>query len=191
MAQLQLGSFLFEPDDLPDEITLGGEQMLTVIQYPGGHKEVQSFGAQERNPSWVGVFNYTNAIAKVRVLDAMYRSGQVFPLRIDQLSTRYCVIRKFQWIYRSPSEIPYEIELEIAPKESILLPSPHSSAPTTSPSSDSPPPQKTYTVVHGDTLWGIALRFYGDGTQYRKIATTNKIKNPDWIVVGQKLVIPS
>ena len=53
-----------------------------------------------------------------------------------------------------------------------------------------------YTVVSGDTLWGISEKFYGDGSKYMKIFEANKevwknynddpnVIYPDW-----KLVIP-
>ena len=44
---------------------------------------------------------------------------------------------------------------------------------------------KTYTVVKGDTLWGIASRFLGDGQKYKQLATINNISNPHLIFVGQ------
>ena len=47
-----------------------------------------------------------------------------------------------------------------------------------------------YTVVRGDTLWGIAKRFYGNGSRYPEIAKANNIANPDIIHVGQRLLIP-
>lgn len=48
-----------------------------------------------------------------------------------------------------------------------------------------------YTVKKGDTLWGIAVQFYGDGSKYPKIVKANpQIKNPDLIYPGQKFVIP-
>lgn len=50
---------------------------------------------------------------------------------------------------------------------------------------------KTYTVKKGDTLWAIAKSYYGDGSKYTKIATANKLKNPNVIHVGQKLTIPN
>lgn len=51
---------------------------------------------------------------------------------------------------------------------------------------------KTYTVVSGDSLWAIAKRFYGNGSQYTKIADANKdkIKSPNLIYPGQVLTIP-
>ncbi|MGB9911130.1 MAG: LysM peptidoglycan-binding domain-containing protein [Microgenomates group bacterium] len=48
----------------------------------------------------------------------------------------------------------------------------------------------TYTVVKGDHLWGIALRAYGDGYQWVKIARENKLANPNLIHPGNVLKIP-
>jgi LysM repeat protein len=55
-----------------------------------------------------------------------------------------------------------------------------------------PKAQKTYTVKSGDTLWGIAKRFYGNGAKYPTIFNANrsKIKNPNLIYPGQVLTIP-
>ena len=49
---------------------------------------------------------------------------------------------------------------------------------------------KTYTVVKGDTLWGIAKRFLGEGIRYKEIAQHNKIENPNLIFPGQVVKIP-
>jgi len=48
----------------------------------------------------------------------------------------------------------------------------------------------TYTVVKGDNLWQIALRAYGDGYQWVKIARENKLANPNLIHSGNILKIP-
>ena len=50
----------------------------------------------------------------------------------------------------------------------------------------------THVVQSGDTLWAIAKKYYGNGNQYTKIFNANKdkIKNPNLIYPGQKLVIP-
>lgn len=51
---------------------------------------------------------------------------------------------------------------------------------------------KTHIVKRGDTLWGLAKKYYGDGSKYMKIANANKdkVKNPNLIIDGWKLVIP-
>ena len=56
--------------------------------------------------------------------------------------------------------------------------------------SGKPSEKRYYTVVSGDTLWGIAKRFYGNGSRYPEIAKANNISNPDIIYVGQVLLIP-
>ena len=48
----------------------------------------------------------------------------------------------------------------------------------------------TYEVVEGDTLWNIAVRAYGDGYSWVKIASENKLVNPNIIHVGNMLVLP-
>lgn len=53
-----------------------------------------------------------------------------------------------------------------------------------------PAPQRTYTVQPGDTLWGIAVLFYGDGTRYPEIAAANGVENPNLIYPGQTFIIP-
>lgn len=57
-------------------------------------------------------------------------------------------------------------------------------------SSKSTTNKRYYTVVKGDTLWGIAKRFYGNGSRYPEIVKANKIANPDLIYPGQILLIP-
>ncbi len=49
---------------------------------------------------------------------------------------------------------------------------------------------KTYKVVKNDSLWGIAQKYYGDGSKYMIIANSNSIANPNLIRVGQVLTIP-
>lgn len=55
---------------------------------------------------------------------------------------------------------------------------------------------KTYTVVKGDCLWNIARKFYGDGSQYKKIYEANRAVidahhgGPNMIWAGDVLKIP-
>lgn len=56
-----------------------------------------------------------------------------------------------------------------------------------------PVPTRTYTVVSGDTLSAIALRFYGTTGPFYwlKIANANGIANPNLIYPGNVLKIPA
>ena len=49
---------------------------------------------------------------------------------------------------------------------------------------------RTHTVVAGETLHALALRFYGDAELDRLIATASGIANPNAITVGQRLAFP-
>lgn len=54
-----------------------------------------------------------------------------------------------------------------------------------------PAPPRTYTVVRGDCLWNIAIKFYGAPTWQRIFdANRDKIRNPNLIYPGQVFVIP-
>lgn len=52
---------------------------------------------------------------------------------------------------------------------------------------------REYTVEPGDTLSHIARRYYGTQFKWEKIFQANQpvMKNPDYIYVGQKIIVPS
>ena len=53
-----------------------------------------------------------------------------------------------------------------------------------------PVQNSSYTVQRKDTLWSIAMRFYGDGKRWQEIAQANGISDPSRLPVGATLVIP-
>lgn len=50
--------------------------------------------------------------------------------------------------------------------------------------------ESAYTVVKGDTLWGICRKHYGQGSLAYKLAAYNGIKNANLIFPGQKVKLP-
>jgi nucleoid-associated protein YgaU len=63
-----------------------------------------------------------------------------------------------------------------------------------SPLPNNPGVAREYTVVRGDSLSRIALSYYGDSSEpkWMKIYEANRetIRNPNYIFIGQKIVIP-
>lgn len=61
-------------------------------------------------------------------------------------------------------------------------------------STSTAPTQKTYTIKYGDTLWGIAQRYVGDGSRYPEIMAVNhglpSGNPPNYIYSGQVIVLP-
>lgn len=49
---------------------------------------------------------------------------------------------------------------------------------------------RVHTVTKGDTLWGIAVKYLGNGTRYKEIKALNGLTS-DTIFSGQKLKIPN
>src|SRR6185369_10539955 len=68
-----------------------------------------------------------------------------------------------------------------------------SSSTAPSPPAPKPTPDRTYTVVAGDSLSKIAKKLLGNANRWHEIHELNKdtIKNPDLIRPGQVLKIPA
>jgi nucleoid-associated protein YgaU len=47
-----------------------------------------------------------------------------------------------------------------------------------------------YTVTQNESLWSISEKQYGTGYNWTDISQANNLKNPNYVEVGQKLVIP-
>lgn len=95
-----------------------------------------------------------------------------------------------------PIEATATIELTEAgdepPRPSVIKTATGGSPATvpTAPVQSAPAGPRRYTVRKGDTLWGIAQRYYGNGARWTTIASANGIKNPRLLQVGHVLTIP-
>lgn len=58
------------------------------------------------------------------------------------------------------------------------------------PTSTKPIATTSYVVVKGDSLWNVAVRAYGDGYKWIKIAKANNLTNPNIIHPGNILTLP-
>lgn len=74
----------------------------------------------------------------------------------------------------------------------VRIPEARKPAPKPAPAQAAEPEAVYYEVKPGDTLSGIALKYYGNAHEYMKIFEANRdiLDNPDLIKPGQKLRIP-
>jgi LysM repeat protein len=73
------------------------------------------------------------------------------------------------------------ITRNLSPTTGGVAPPPGAAAPNVPPA---------HVVVAGDTLSGIAVKYYRDANKWREIADLNRITDPNLIVVGQTLRLP-
>jgi len=55
----------------------------------------------------------------------------------------------------------------------------------------SAPSSEEYRIRWGDTLWRIAERYYGERRLYRELAESNQLQDPDLIISGETLQLPT
>ena len=49
---------------------------------------------------------------------------------------------------------------------------------------------RRHTLKEGETLWAVAMRYYGDGDMVKAICEANGIRNPYLVQAGQVLILP-
>jgi LysM repeat protein len=65
-----------------------------------------------------------------------------------------------------------------------------SSTSTGSSTASSSSSTRYHTIKSGDTLWDLAVKYYGDGNQWTKIQKANGGIDPYALAIGKKLIIP-
>ena len=87
-----------------------------------------------------------------------------------------------------PTLVPLPTRTPIRVVNSLQLTSP---TPTPGSTRAPAPGDRMYTVSAGDTLWSIAVKFYGNGTKYGLILRANNLPENVTLRVGSPLLIPS
>lgn len=86
-------------------------------------------------------------------------------------------------------EVSWSLEEWVDVTANLIRPKPVAArAVATTPPRPIAAPVRTYTVVSGDTLWGIALRFWGNGARWPELYAANRDVvggNPNLIFPGQ------
>ena len=129
---------------------------------------------------------YASSGTKMRMA---YSSMEAGSWRIPTFQPRSLLRDDFDEI----SQATAEVELTQA-SDAVVGVGPVTGGVTTPP--PPPPPQQAppatayYTVVRGDTLWAIAIAYYGNGNRWSEIADANGITDPRALQIGTVLRIP-
>lgn len=101
----------------------------------------------------------------------------VFRGVLESLNVTYLMFR--------PDGIPLRAKLAVSLKEYRTVEEQIKERPRSSPDV-----QKSYTVVRGDTISGVAFKLFRDGSKWREIARANNIRDPRRLRPGAVLTIP-
>lgn len=113
MGILILGSIIFEGFEIPEQIGLGGDHMLSVHKLLGGQRVIDKMGPDDRDIEWSGLMFGPLAQLRARALDSLRISGALVPLLIDT-NMRQVVVRSFKWDYQRIYQIRYSITCIVA-----------------------------------------------------------------------------
>ncbi len=176
----------------------GGEELplpvdLSSAKSKGKQKEVgeEGIGSKAEGVQEEGVVASSEpAISKVEVDDG----GQNGEISIDLGAPSSEPASSQPAVEKAEANQPAKIELDLASKKDGLeeADSGLSEEKGAEGVSEQVSGEKTvYIVKPGDTLYDIAKKYYGRGELWTIIAKANPLINPDRLLVGQKLEIPS
>lgn len=143
---------------------------------------VANYFKVKKNETLPGL-NTTNATAKEHVVT---KGETLWSIAEDAYGSGY------NWVDVKKANNLKTDTIEVGQK--LTIPEVSSKKPTATKAvvakSAEPITQTSYTVVKGDSLWKIAVRTYGDGFEWVKIAKANKLTNPNIIHAGNVLTLP-
>ncbi|MFD2172457.1 LysM peptidoglycan-binding domain-containing protein [Tumebacillus lipolyticus] len=181
----------------PDTFGLGGEQKTVVTELPGGSIVYQPRGYFIRHENtWEGSFYRLDALEICMKFDRICATNQTVLVEFGSYSY-WCKVVLWEWNWQRDKLIEFKITLHrdftyspaTAAKADPVARFDSSAGKQTAATS-----QKVHTVVSGDTLSHIALKYFGKASEYPRIYAANKTvigTNPNLLKVGMKLVIPS
>jgi len=167
----------------PETYTISFERSVAAKKIPFGRYGMQDLGLTYRVMRGEGVFAGEGAYDEFKRLASVFYQGGAGVLvhPVWQTSRAYFVeLELMQEPLRN--YVRYRFAFWEESPQTVRL------VRTTQSASASGGQGRYYTVVRGDTLWGIARR-YGVSLS-RLIAANPQIKNPNYIVVGERVRLP-
>lgn len=211
---------------LPEEIDVKIEQRFATydiiglgpVQVPSGEELTligwtgMLFGAGRKNAPWIRswtdpevVLSYFNTWKKYNVKLKLLISGKNINQYVYLESLEYKATGGFgDYEYTISFVEAKNLSVSVTKKKATTTTAKKTTAKSTTAKRTSKTKTKTYTVKKGDTLWGIAVKYYKKGSQWTKIYNKNKntiekaakkhgkksSNKGHWIYPGTKLTIP-
>lgn len=107
-TSLSLGDVLFADLEVPEHITFGGEQRLTVHELVGGTRIVDAMGRSDMPLDWSGYFMGESALSRARDLEAKRIAGASLVLSWSEFSYDV-LIQRFEADFQREWLIPYRV----------------------------------------------------------------------------------
>jgi LysM repeat protein len=195
LPRMVLGGFTFAVN--PSALNLQEPPLLAMHSPPGGSPRYQWMGRGETRMQLRGKLVGDTALADMAALRALNGTRQ--PLSYGPFSAALAWVRVDWPDYVYETEIDYTIQLAVeyaaatgagGDATTSQPAQAEGQAQTANPAAQDAP-TVGYTVVQGDTLFGIAQARYRDGSLFPVIARLNGIDDPSSIQPGQVLELPS
>lgn len=94
--------------EVPENISFGGDQKLTVHELVGGARVVDAMGRSDAPLEWSGYFMGPTALERARYVDGLRVAGKAVPLNWSELAYNV-VVQSFRADFRNQILIPYTI----------------------------------------------------------------------------------
>lgn len=109
---VQLDRVTFASFEVPEKITWGGQQQLTVHKLIGGARVIDAMGRDDQPLSWSGYLQGSNATLRARQIDELRLAGN--PISLTWGDFNYTVvIQSFECDFTKPHWQPYRLSCVI------------------------------------------------------------------------------
>jgi LysM repeat protein len=197
LPRMVLGPFTFAVN--PSSLGISEPPLLAKHSPPGGSPRYQYMGRDETRLALRGKLSGDEALGQMTALRALNGTRQ--PFSYGPLSAAQAWVRIDWPAWNRDDDIDYSLALAVelaAPTRTAAASAAAGPAQAEGQAQTADPAASgqggatvSYTVVQGDTLYGIAQDKYKDGGLFPVIARLNGIDDPQSIQPGQVLQLPS
>ena len=114
-APFIIGTLILRGYEVPNHITIGGSQAVTIHKLPGGGRIIDAMGSDDGAVAWHGLFVGPNAAQRARSLDVMRVQGIPQVLSFGDYSFNVIIVH-YDYDYQERGTIiNYRIRAEIVP----------------------------------------------------------------------------